>query len=136
MRRLLISLVTAAALVVAVVPAVLAAEPSPVTNETAATPAPTDGTQEPTPAPTGPYDGTIVVDPTFVSGGELPTQPAPAAPARSPRITPPPTDAAAAGSSAAGATPLPMLLLLVSAVIALLASPTRAPSASRIRHRT
>src|SRR5690349_11240564 len=134
MRRLLVSLATAAALVVAVVPAALGADPSLAPVDAVATPAPTQA-PDPTATP-GPYDGTIVEDPTFVSGGELSTQ-APGSPrTRLPGVTPPPTDAAVVAPATTPSSPLPLFLLAASALIALLASPvTRTQRAARSRRR-
>ncbi len=141
MRRFLVSLATAAALAVAVVPAAWAADPSPMTADPTASQAPTAVAGDPAPTP-GPYDGTVVEDPTFVSGGELPTQPpatpaapgAPATPGR-PAITPPPTDAPAAGQRTAdGSAALLLLFVAGAAFVALLA--TRAgPRTDRRRSR-
>lgn len=126
MRRILVSLATAGVLATAVMPAVFAADPSG--GDPVATPVPTDAAPQPTATP-GPYDGTYVEDPTFVSGGELPTQPpgtgtVPGAAG----LTPPPTDAPAAASTARAGTLLPLVLLTGAALVALLAgtvSPAR-----------
>jgi hypothetical protein len=97
-----------------------------------ATPAPTEAA-DPTATP-GPYDGTIVEDPTFVSGGELPTQAPGSTKTTTPGVTPPPTDAAIVAPATSPSSPLPLLLLAASAFIALLASPvTRAQRAERSR---
>jgi hypothetical protein len=121
MRTLLDSLATAAALAVAVVPAASAAEPSFQVGGEAATPSPPVVAPDPTATPAGPYDGTIVVDPTFVSGGELPTQPAsaPSAAPQAPGVTPPPTDAAGAVPAPRGQSPV-FVLLGAAAALALL----------------
>jgi hypothetical protein len=127
MRRLLLSLATAAVLTGSVVPAALAADPTADPVATAAPPdaAPTDGVPQPTATP-GPYDGTVVEDPTFVSGGELPTQPPGAATTPgAPGLTPPPTDARVAAPMARSGSQLPLILLVASAVAALVASPVR-----------
>lgn len=125
MRRFLVSLATAAVLAVAVVPAVMATDPP--AGDPVATPVPTEAAPQPTPTP-GPYDGTVVEDPTFVSGGELPTQPADTATApRAPGLTPPPTDVPAASTAGTG-NPLPLVLLSAAALVALLVCPvSRAP---------
>ena len=123
MRSLVLSVATAVVLLTAVAPGAFAADPS-------ATDAPAPIT-DPNPTPTGPYDGEIVVDPTFVSGNELPTQ-APSAPTRhagpaGPAITPPPTDLAAGTSSTAGGLPVTILALVASALVALTVTPRRRP---------
>ena len=135
MRRLLVSLATAAALAVAVVPAALAADPSSATGAVT-TPAPTQPAPEATATP-GPYDGQVVADPTFVSGGELPTQaPGTGSTPAAPGITPPPTDASAVVQAAGVTTQLPLLLLTVTALVALLVRPVaRAPRTSGGRRR-
>jgi hypothetical protein len=121
MRSLILSVATAVVLTAAVVPGALATEPS-------GTDAPTP-VEVPTPSPTapGPFEGTIVVDPTFVSGGELPTQPPANAqgPAR-PAITPPPTDAAIETNATGTGLQVPLLLLAATAAVAALATPGRA----------
>ncbi len=125
MRRLLVSLVTAAALAVAVVPAAFAADPTSASGDAVMTPAPTDAAPEATATP-GPWDGQVVEDPTFVSGGELPTQaPDTGATPAAPTITPPPTDATAVVQATGAISQLPLLLLAAAAVIALLVSPVR-----------
>ena len=126
MRSLILSATMAVLLTAAIVPGALATDPS-------GTDAPTQ-IAEATPAPTatGPYDGTIVVDPTFVSGGELPTQP-PANGAGRPRpgITPPPTDAVAvAGAPIGPGLPIPIVLVLAAGAIATLFTPGRARRAA------
>jgi hypothetical protein len=114
MRSLIRSVATAVVLLADVVPGALAADPS-------ATDGPTPVVE---PTPTGPYDGTIVVDPTFVSGGVLPTQ-RPSRPGSQdgPRITPPPTDGVAATAPADAGLPVSVLILASSAVLALGAMP-------------
>jgi len=125
MRRLLVSLATAAALAVAVVPAALAADPASANGDAAATPAPTATAPDATATP-GPWDGQVVEDPTFVSGGELPTQaPGAGSTPAAPGITPPPTDAPAVGQAAGTTTQLPLLLLAAAGLVALLVSPVR-----------
>ena len=95
---------------------------APIATETPAATATPNATENPVPdasptaTPAAPYDGTIVVDPTFVSGGEVRTQPAPTAHPGAPGVTPPPTDAS---SVAAPRTDAPFsLLLLVAAALA------------------
>jgi hypothetical protein len=122
---LLVSLVTAAALVVTLVPSTFAADPS-------------SDPAQPTATPAGPYDGTIVEDPTFVSGGELPTQPAAtAAPPRAPGITPPPTDVQGTLQHAGQTSALCVLLLVAAGVLAVFSSPAlRRHQERRSRRRT
>ena len=128
MRSLILSVATAVLLVTAVVPGALAADPS-ATEAPAQLEAPT-----PTPGATGPYDGTIVVDPTFVSGGVLPTQrPRQPGAQDAPELTPPPTDAGAVVARADGGLPVPLLILGVSALVALGAMPR--PARRRTRRR-
>jgi len=136
MRRLLVSLATAAALAVAVVPAALAADPTSVTGDAITTPTPTDPAPEATATP-GPWDGQVVEDPTFVSGGELPTQaPGAGSTPAAPGITPPPTDAPAVVQASGAITRVPLLLLAAAALVATLVSPVRrAQPASRGRRR-
>src|SRR5437763_698018 len=113
MRTQLLSLTAAAVLAAALVPATYASDPSPSAGDRSGSPRPAEmspatasalpaetpaPTAAGTAAPTGPYDGTVVEDPTFVSGGEIPTQPASARPPPGgPRLTPPPTDRPATG---------------------------------------
>src|SRR4051812_21431262 len=146
MHRSLVSLAVAIMIATASVPAVLAADtsglgdpsgtpvPSEATGVETPTPVPTataDPHPAPTPTPPGSYDGTIVEDPTFVSGGELPTQPASRAPAPGgPVVTPPPTDTPVVATPSP-ASSVPFVLLAAAALIALTLAP--ASRARRVR---
>src|SRR6187399_1678685 len=118
MRSPILSATTAVLLLAAVVPGALAAEPT-VTEAPVQVEAPT-----PSPTATGPYDGTIVVDPTFVSGGVLPTQRPrqPQAPV-APGLTPPPTDAIVSSAPSGAGLAVPALILASSVVLALAVAP-------------
>jgi hypothetical protein len=135
-RRLLISLAAAAALAVAVVPAAFAVDPAPATGDAVTTPASSSPAPEATATP-GPWDGQVVEDPTFVSGGELPTQaPGTGSTPAAPGVTPPPTDAPAVVQAAGATLQLPLLLLAAVALLAMLVNPVRrAQPASRGRRR-
>jgi hypothetical protein len=136
MPRLLVSLATAAALAVAVVPAAFAGEPAWAPGVGITTPAPSGPAPEATATP-GPWDGQVVEDPTFVSGGELPTQaPGSGSTASAPGVTPPPTDAPAVVQATGTTSQLPLLLLAAAALVTMLVSPVRrAPTPSRGRRR-
>jgi hypothetical protein len=117
MRSLVLSVAVAVVILTAAAPGAFAADPSVTGDPVVAT--------NPTAAPTGPYDGQIVEDPTFVSGGTLPTQPPgrPDSPAR-PLVTPPATDSVATGTGPGSSSPaMPLLILAASAVTALVAAP-------------
>src|SRR3954447_1059835 len=147
MHPSLVSLAVAVAIATASVPAVLAADTSSGLGEPSSMPAASEATgsdartprrsapADPYPAPTatspGSYDGTIVEDPTFVSGGELPTQPASRAPAPGgPVVTPPPTDTPVVATPSP-ASSVPFVLLAAAALIALTLAP--ASRARRVR---
>jgi hypothetical protein len=134
-RSLLVSLATAAALAVAVVPTAFAADPTSVGGDAVTTPAPTEPATEATATP-GPWDGQVVEDPTFVSGGELPTQaPSAGSTPAGPGITPPPTDAPAVVQAAGATTQLPLLLLAAATLVAMLISPVRRAQPALRGHR-
>jgi hypothetical protein len=135
MRRLLVSLATAAALAVAVVPAAFASDPVPAMGDTVIAPGPSDPAPEATATP-GPWDGQVVEDPTFVSGGELPAQaPGTGSTPAAPGVTPPPTDAPAVVQATGTTTQLPLLLIAASALVAILVSPVRRAQAASRGHR-
>lgn len=116
MRSLLLPVAMAAVLAVAIAPGTLAGEP----DATPVAPAIGDPNPTPTATPAGPYDGDIVVDPTFVSGGELPTQaPVAAHGAPRPRLTPPPTDAVSDPAASGASMLLPFLVLATAGLLAL-----------------
>src|SRR3954451_22306570 len=128
MRRTVISVVAAAALLVALVPAVLAGDASSAAGEPGATPSPAPAASDDAPEPTGtapgPYDGTIVEDPTFVSGGELATAtPTTGLPTGSASLTPPPTDTGVPAARQPAAGPIALVLLIAAGLVALVSMP-------------